>query len=87
MEGLTELNSQIQLICGAFFGLIVKVALPFAGLRLGYAGLKILAGKKEEAMDVVRQVGLGLFIIGMSSTIVWIIKLIVSAVAIKPVNW
>lgn len=87
MEGMDLLNTQLALVVNAFMSIIFKIAIPFAGLRLAWAGLKVLSGRKEEAQEVLKQVGVGLFVIGNSLTIVWLIKIIVSVVSIKPVGW
>lgn len=81
------MDDQISQVAAQLMGLMIKIALPFAGIRLAYSGLKIIAGKRDEAIECLRQVALGLFILGNSLTIVWLIKTVVSATAVKPVGW
>jgi hypothetical protein len=81
------MEEQIRQVTSQLMGLMIMVAIPFAGIRLAWSGLKIIAGKREEAVDCLKQVGLGLFILGNSLTIVWLIKTVVSSTAIKPVGW
>jgi len=62
------------------FKIIHSIAGAFATLRLGYAGLKYIAGQREEMPIAIRQVVIGLVVIYTAPTIVWIVTRFTEAV-------
>lgn len=88
------MEGQINDVMVQLFLVILKIAGPVAGLRLAVSGLKTLAGggakHPEEDGPVtkaLRDVGLGLFIIFTSQTIVHFIKGFAKAVSIIKNGW
>ncbi|MFW6016075.1 MAG: hypothetical protein ACOCRK_06525 [bacterium] len=74
------MTDEMTMLMKELFYIIHGISAVFAILRLGYSGLKYIAGYKEELSQAIRQVVIGLLVIYTAPTIVWLITTFAKAV-------